>query len=1090
MGNWTSRDLVTESLTPTGTDFNGTWQGGFQGMFGTVYLDGSVKKVGSYSIRHEQSGSDWALLEYEFDVDTDLTGFDYAEFYVKVPLFASLDSFQFYLMDDDWNTRRWYITDYITNGEWIYIRIDLNNPTESDSGFDITKIEFMEISPGYTSVQSSVIYVDGITFYKGINWIGAGADEYWATSGNWEGGNVPDIAGEAATFSNAQSSKSCIIQSSDTPPGLIETKSDYTGTITFPSDWASEQMDAYIAGGTYGAGFTNSCRNLRVTGGYIAKNIKVNGFKVYVSGSGIILDGYLGFFGSEDVDVELYQTGMMPADPRIDGFIFGKNGTINLLTDAYSDYNIELGDNGVTTVINVGSHTLFCRNKIDSYVNDLVNYSILFASGGMLWVNGNGDNNGEDFFAADGSNISIGVSGGVPWNYKSGTPPGTTGMTNVGYYPGGKTTYVNFYGPSEGGVLDFYGRNLAFVCNGIFKTYGGQIKARGLYVGSDIDFDLDLSDLEISGKLTNDASWLPPGVEEHSVLSVGTYSAGVLSSLTITTPENNVIQGISAYNTAINSGGVGVTVTASGCAIKGSIDISTGDNLVFGAGTTWEEAKVKWIGLGANDYWGTPANWQLGHIPEVDDIAWFKGTAVRKCRINAATAVPVEILVEADYTGSLAEINNNVSGWGNPALKLTVLGSRSDNFKLGASSSAWKYFGDVYVERGYLGYNQNVSIYGSLYFAGNGAKRLIAMGTNDRIWEFHTQNPWIGISPPNFVTDLYFYHLDCNVTVKGELYLSQWLSYGIDIDSSEGYSPEGHTKTVTYDNDTILYTGLTTEESMAWFGLLDQLNIKMSPGVAVQHLYSSSSNKSYPGWFMVGNEDSCNVGASGSGLWDFDGYFSGEWAYGGYAHRQYFGYCVGCMDRWHHKPAGSYTTFYGMAPGHHFKAYNTGLHIEKYGHWLSYGGDIEVEFFEINENGYFDQGNGKLIITGKSKIVITDQYPYAPGEPYDDCLWAVWSKGTWVWTPGASVEIRSDVDVKVLGAELPNLLIDSGGIGITVTASGCKFYGEPEIAAYDKLIIEDDTIIVKREIAPPMQVSSQVGEDLIYQIDVEMEGDG
>jgi hypothetical protein len=1031
MGDWTSRDLVTEAVEPTGTDFDGKWEG-FMGGYGTASIDGTTKKVGSYSIKFVYD-NDWIDSMYDFDSSKNLSQYAFVEFWIKYEEWnefkSGSDKAQFGLGGMD-GYRWWYIRDFIVSGDWIFIRLDLSEYDESQPDFDITDVDSVMFYGDYTSSKTHTIHIDGLIFYKGIKWTGGGADELWATSGNWEGSEIPNIIGEAALFSNSYSSKSCTIQSGDTPPGMIDIESDYTGIISIAPSWFATDMDLYIAASTYGSTNPVYCRNLRVTGGYFPNNVYANGFKVYISGSGVILDGNLCFEGNGDVDLECYQTGMLPSSPRIDGLDFRKNGNVNLLTDAYSDKDISLGYGGVTSVINVGSHELFCKEEIDSPSGQIVNYTITFASGGMLWVGGGGGDFAENFYAADGSHITIGVSGGVPWNYKSGAV--TPNVAYFGYYD--RATYLDFFGPSEGGLLDFDKKIMGCSYIGKFTAYDGEMKGYGLYSDIGVDLDLDSCSLEITGKMAGFGGTLP-GVEDHSILSKGTFDAGVASSLLISSQEDNVIQGVTVFNPEIDSGGVGIDVTASGCIIKGEINEGIGDHLILGSGSYWQEAKVKWLGTGGNDYWGTVGNWQGSHVPQVGDTAWFKGAAVRKCRINAVTPVPAEILVEADYTGSLAEINNNVSSWGSPNLKLTVYGSRNDNFKLGNGYSNWKYLGDVHFERGYLGYNQRVGIYGNLYFSGNNAARIVAMGTNDRIWEFHTQYPY-GITPENHITDLYFFNLDCEVVVKGELYIDEWLSYGVDNSAEWGYNPTGHSKTVTYYNDTILYSGLHTMDDMAWFGLLSQLDIKMSPGVIVQHLYTENSNKSYPGYIMVGDQDYLNIGASGTGLWDFDGYFTGEWSYGGYAHRQYFGYCVGCMNRWHHKPSGSYVNFYGMAPGHHFRAYDTGIHIEKYGRWLSYGGDVQAEFFEIDENGYFDQSNSKLIITGKSKIVITDVFPYAPGEPYDDCLWAVWSKGTWVWTPGASVEIRSDVDVRVLGAELPNLLIDSGGIGITVTANG------------------------------------------------------
>ena len=105
----------------------------------------------------------------------------------------------------------------------------------------------------------------------------------------------------------------------------------------------------------------------------------------------------------------------------------------------------------------------------------------------------------------------------------------------------------------------------------------------------------------------------------------------------------------------------------------------------------------------------------------------------------------------------------------------------------------------------------------------------------------------------------------------------------------------------------------------------------------------------------------------------------------------------------------------------------------------------------------------------------------------DDPL-AIWSVGTWVWTPGASIEITSPVDVELWTVPLPNLTIDSGSNEITVTASGCTFYGQPTIAEGDQLIILGGSTVV-REIIPELGITRKEGDYLITELDIEMEGD-
>lgn len=1067
MGDWTSRDLITESLTPTGSDFDGMW---FDDFGSEMSLEGTIVKMGSYSIKAHTSARAYVGGAYFITSPVDFTNLEFIEFWVYNPDISKVTELEFSLANDRFGGWRQYeCTEQVTNDGWTRIKLRIDDYYQEDAEFDISSVQFIYMFAIFISSGSWDMYIDGMCLTSTVSWTGGGADELWATVGNWEGGNVPDIVGEAAKFTGAQSNKNCTIGGGDTPPGAILIESDYTGIVNVLSGFTSDDTDLYVDGGTLSADDYISCRDLKVTGGYVSDSLVVYGPSVHVSGSGVILDRGITFWDTGSVDVEVYQTGTLPADPRIDGLDFKKDGTINLLTDVYSDADIELGWDGLTTVLNVGSNTLGSKQKVSIQNTQLVDLTITFASGGMLWVNMGGANYAEDLYGADGSSVTIGASGGEPWTYRSSR---TSGILFLGYYE--RTQNTTFYGPSEGGAIDIPGSILACYNETDFISYGGDINVRGVYSSSVSEFDLDESDLTVTGDMIDYAGWLP-GVDQHSMLSLGTWSSGPTSSLTLTDIRDNVVQGIDVWNVSVDSGGVGITVTASGTTIRGALYEGPGDSFVLGDESYWETAKVKWIGLGANDNWTNVDNWQAGHIPDTDDIAWYTGAAVRNCLVDSSTPVPTEILVEADYTGALAIINSAMGGWGSESLKLTVYGSRNDYFGLSTGYTGMT-FGDVYIERGRYGEAGSfIEIYGDLYFAGNFFYKILSVGTNDRTWSFDTAYPPVG-GVDNYIWYILYDHYNCTVSLTGNLAIEYHFIVDdkINDDLDVGLHLDGN-----------LQVGRQLFDPYPW-EIYSNIYFTIASGSKIIH-----GNSGYSGFLTTGRDDNQHrrfeIGASGSGLWDFDGSFTGEDTYGGYSHRLRWGYVLGMMPRWHQKlHYPEYAKYFGPGPGYFFKSRECGLHIGTGGQFISYGGDIEAKWLEVTERGYFNQADSKLTITGKA--VSLDLPNPAPGEPDIDHKWAIWSTGTWVWTPGASIDITSPVDCELWNATLPNLTIDSGGAGITVTASGCSFYGQPTIAEGDRLIILGGSTIV-REIIPELGITRKEGDHLITELDVIMEGD-
>jgi len=1028
MAGWDSRDLVTDSLSPSGTDYDGDWQGIFDAPPWDVALESTFKVLGNNSIKvllEPESSVAFIASQYRFDTAKDFSDFEYIEFYVNIPEYQSLEPSSGVWFAIASNTIgeeiAFYATELITNSEWTRVRLKLSEYDYMVGSFDITAVWFVRIGFEFTyESQDHVGYFDALRFTKKRVWTGAGADEYWATSGNWEGGNIPDTFEEAGTFDGSQSNKNCIIQVGDVSPGGLVVESNYGGTITIsPTEWGNKDLTAIIGGGTIG-GNTLLCEDLQASGCTI---------------NSVALIG------------ELYTEAIFGDNYSVDSIRFAQDSTLGLTSDLEAT-KLSLGTGGNTSIIEISDNQISLDEEI--YLGEgAINVSLVPEAEALISVNEDGSPLMSWFGNSDNStSVEIGVSGGVAWDYSDGGSEIRLGHPTA-------TNIVRFYGPSAGASVVASGAILRCYDGSEFHSYGGGVYLGGLWIDVSGEFDFGIGgDLIFYGDVINE----------------GTMNVSENASVKIRSPSDVVLGNVDLWNIDVDSGGNNITVTVSGGVLRGSINVASGDGIQLTAGATWEQAKVKWLFGGVNKKWTTSSNWQLGHVPEADDTAWFTGDSPTQCNVrDAPVTVPAAIIVEPEYRGSNAKIINYTGNpWGSPDMELLVFGTAGDYVGFNRNVSNYPAFvsGYTYIERGEFGNQSENLIYGDLYYKGDLIWKLISKGTDDKAWTFDND-----FSQGRYVQWLDFAHDAPGVLdIYGRIDIAQWFEFN--------YSPAAGLE---------IYVNLAENaEMIARVELIntyafDQDNavrFTMASGAKLYHgPATETGTTAYPGFFASSKDYKFELGASGSGLWDFDSGFTGQTEYGGQSYEFVWGHIVGIKDGFHQGSFGACdATLYGMAPGHRWRARETGLHIAKDGKFFNYGGDLEMKWLEIYPTGYFDLADGELIITDRIENVTGN---------YD---WAILCLGTMVASPNGRVTINAPVDCSILGATLPNLTIDSGGNEITVTASGCTFLGQPSIAEGDRLIILGGETTI-REMAPDLGITRKEGDYLVTELDIEMEGD-
>lgn len=1046
---WDSDDLVTESIQlDTGHQFDGIWIDPWYWIESryTITFDTSDKVLGNGSIKsvNYKAGWDKAGMRFEFEASQNMSGYTQMEFWIKVPDYDKVEpTCNFALQttalpSNNWSAV-WYIGSEIqsSNGEWVKIVLDLTSPDFTLGLYSSSSIASIELAIAFTEDILETCFIDGIKFSKEVLWTGAGSDELWSNADNWSDISPPSEVEDLATFRGSASQKNCIIQSSDDVPGAFTIESDYTGTIYTPDVtdyWGNAGMFTILSGGTIQA----SGSSLGI------------GVGTLVMGS-VILNAGLTLLGPS-VDM-----GVASAED----IYFARDGTLAANSDLNSSGILSLGTGGVSTILEMNDYELSADYEILTG-QGVVDFDLPITAGEDITVNVLGNNPSIFGNEENGTSVLVGASGGAVWNY-------TDGGSEIKLAHETASNVVKFFGPSEGGAVTASGATLRVYDGGEFYSYGGDVILGDMSIGTNGVVDIDGGELTVYGDIYSEGSVLAD-----------------VDATNIFATSDVLIAGASLWNLNVDSGGNNITVTVSGCTLYGKVDVADGDDVVLAGGTTWEQAQVKWNKT-INNKWKQAENWQLGHIPEEDDIAWFDGSSVIACNIkDAPVVVPKEILIGPDHVGPNAKINNQAgAGWGGSQLKITALGTLGDSLFFNNTATEMSC-GELYAERGQfgLGNSSGLSVYGDLYFAGDHADRFISKGTDDRTWIFDTRDPDDGGSPYygyNSVWAMNFEHTDGLLTIEGELHNQYYFNVSQLLNDNEDTR-------VHVDADIYLYRDIL--DTVPW-NIYSNIYFTIAPDRKIQHLNEETADRS-AGFFSTGDvagPRKFEFGASGSGLWNFESYWEGETLYGGYYHLLTWGHVIGLMPRWHHKPHEPYyAKLFGMAPGYSWVSHNCGLHVASSGQFINYGGDIQVEWFEITEKGYFDQADGNLIITGKASPFEDDRFLPAPGEPYIDHNWAIWSTGTWVWTPGASVIINTQSDCDLWGATLPNLVIDSGGNNITVTASGCTFAGQPTIADGDRLVIISEDPVVE-EIIPELGISRKVGDYLVTELTVKMERD-
>lgn len=1046
---WDHNDLITDSLQlDTGHQFDGIWIDEY--AVGDILLEASGAQVGNYAIKQIADLDPefwvnyfWFLLESP----QDFSSYETAEVWIKWPDYDAVDPYGpgqqgFGFIDSNEKVAYWELEYILTDSEWHKCKFSFSNfDGVEESGFDITTVDRILLQLFYDfdvdPPRDWEAQLDGIVFYSEREW-DASTNTLWSEATNWTGDNVPDQVDEYSFFTGSVTNDDCLITPGVTSPGGLTIESDYTGTVYSPDEasyWGNPKMNISIAGGA----------------------LQASGASLGFAGSSLVITG--GVFNSPFYSITDATSMIQIADGiTLDSLYFHQNGSTLLASDVAVQNDISFGTGGAISILDLYTHELSASG--DLFTGDgAVDFTLDVEDLSTLSVNsayfGNEDN---------GTVMTIGASGGVPWDYDGSGDMLRLSTPSV-------ASSVKFFGPSVGGSVTAPSATLEVYDGGEFYSYGGDVILGQIYVGSGGVLNIDGGSLTLYG----------------DVYSEGYIYADVdVTNIFATTDV--LLEGAGFWNLNVDSGGNNITVTVSGGTIYGKVDVASGDTVVLTGGADWAQAQVKWNKT-VDNKWKEADNWQLNHIPEADDIAWFDGSSLEFCHImDEPVTIPKEILIGPDYKGSNAILVNrtDVWSWGGPNMKLTILGALGDSVLICPNYNRGLTAGDLYMERGSFGggNGSNLNLYGDLYFTGEVIDKLYSYGTDNRTWYFDTRDPYDDNSPYhgyNSISRIDLRHTEGILTIEGELHDSTTFN-------SPGLVDHGEDRRVHIDAQLYLYQSIFS--NYPW-EVKTNIYFTMASGSKILHA-SPEDFTIHPGFFTTGEEGADHykfeLGASGSGLWDFESYWSGQYSYGGYGHRLYWGHVIGMMPRWHQKPHyPEYAILYGMAPGHSWVSHNCGLHIGVSGQFLNYGGDIEVPWFEVTEQGYFDQADGKLTLTGRAKNGDWGE-PWAPGEPDIDHKWAAWSKGTWVWTPGASVEITATEDVELWNVDLPPLTIDSGGNEITVTASGCTFNAETNIAEGDRLIIISEDPVTK-EIIPKLGITRKVGDYLVTELTVKMERD-
>jgi fibronectin-binding autotransporter adhesin len=350
-------------------------------------------------------------------------------------------------------------------------------------------------------------------------------------------------------------------------------------------------------------------------------------------------------------------------DATISGVI-GTNVTGVVQNSATSILNINGAANTYTagTIISAGTLKLGATGSIASSTNISVvsgaTFDVSVVTGGFTLANGQtlqgeGTVNGN-LAAASGATVSpagSGVAGTLFFNNNLNTSAGGSLKLDVSTSSGAGNDAV-----SAGGTL----------------TAGGTITLRALSGASNLDTNADyvlVTAGSISGSFASTPAWegtAPANASNFSIVTSGTqvtlhYNPSVPPTVTANANPSSAVRGQSTTITAIATPGssaistVVVDLTSLGGSSSASLvlsnanvytntfTVSTGSALggsslavivtdvntlqgSFGISFTVLAALETWNGAGANDDWGTAANWTNGIAPLTDDLVFFDGS--------------------------------------------------------------------------------------------------------------------------------------------------------------------------------------------------------------------------------------------------------------------------------------------------------------------------------------------------------------------------------------------------------------------------------------------------------------------------------
>lgn len=174
-GDSDENDLITDALSYSGIDWwDGEWKTPlYDGVFSPVYaLEGTDKRVGSYSIDITHPTGGWFIFAYYFDAPISLERYSYFGLWIKdlymidagEPLFYS----RIELTDSAGKDAKFYIPNAdLESNDWFWFEAIIQDADVIEDGFDIDDVEIMTFAISHEAFNGDTQHmrVDGLNLY-------------------------------------------------------------------------------------------------------------------------------------------------------------------------------------------------------------------------------------------------------------------------------------------------------------------------------------------------------------------------------------------------------------------------------------------------------------------------------------------------------------------------------------------------------------------------------------------------------------------------------------------------------------------------------------------------------------------------------------------------------------------------------------------------------------------------------------------------------------------------------------------------------------------------------------------------------------